>query len=231
MTRAEVPLHRRTVSVTAYDEGGGEISVEAELRDERPWVAEPDAGVVHRMVLAVRVRLADMVIVAADADMRTFPHAECPLITPVFEGLVGLSVAAGYNRAIQERFRGVSGCSHLYELARVLGPAVVQAGISANAGLRMAGRPSDGPRSTAGVLNSCHIWAPGGVGLRKLDAGWRPGTGPRPVPEAEVFEGTSSPRPPTAFQTFLDQNEIPGRSPGEPSAAEPDHPGSPTESS
>ncbi len=187
MTRSEIPLHRRTITVTAYtEEDGGEISVEAELSDVRPW-AEPSADVVHRMALAVRVRLSDMVVVHADADMLTFPHAECPLITPVFDGLVGLSVAAGYNRAIQERFRGVSGCSHLHELTRALGPAVVQAAISANAGLRYAGEQSRDPRSTSGVLNSCHIWAPNGVGLRKLDAGWVPGTGPRPVPELRTF--------------------------------------------
>ncbi|WP_232544718.1 transposase [Streptomyces buecherae] len=40
-----------------------------------------------------------------------------------------------------------------------------------------------------------------------------------------------SPRPPTAFQTFLDHNEIPRSNPGEPSAAEPNRPRSPTESS
>ncbi|MET7725081.1 DUF2889 domain-containing protein [Streptomyces mirabilis] len=188
MTRAELPLHRRTIALTAYgEEGGDEISVEGELRDERPW-AQPPADVVHRMVLAVRVRLSDMVVVAADADMQTFPHAECPLVTPVFDGLIGLSVAAGYNRAIQERFRGVAGCSHLYELTRVLGPAVVQAAMSANARRRDAGDPASDPRATAGVLNSCHIWAPDGVGLRKLDAGWRPGTGPRPAPELGTFE-------------------------------------------
>ncbi|MET7452976.1 DUF2889 domain-containing protein [Streptomyces sp. NPDC005574] len=187
MTRAELPLHRRTVTCTAYQETGEEISVEAELCDERPW-AEPATAVVHRMVLAVRVRVTDMVVVAAGADMLTFPHAECPLITPAFDSLVGLSVAAGYNRAVQERFRGVLGCSHLYELARVLGPAVVQAAMSANTRRRDAGEPADGPRVTAGVLDSCHIWAPDGVGLRKLDAGWRPGTGPRPVPHLDTFE-------------------------------------------
>ncbi|MGW3284244.1 DUF2889 domain-containing protein [Streptomyces sp. NPDC001002] len=188
MSRVELPLHRRTITVTAHLEPGGEeISVEAELRDERPW-AEPAVADVHRMVLAVRVRLADMTIVAADADMLTFPHAECPLITPVFDSLIGLCVSAGYNRAIQERFRGVLGCSHLYELARVLGPAVVQAAMSANARSRDAGEPANGPRATAGVLNSCHIWAPDGVGLRKLDAGWQPGVGPRPVPGLGTFE-------------------------------------------
>ncbi|MEV1065937.1 DUF2889 domain-containing protein [Streptomyces sp. NPDC050263] len=155
--------------------------------DERPWARGP-ADAVHRMALTVRVRRTDMVITAAEAEMRTYPHAECPLIAPAFDGLVGLSVAAGYNRAVQERFRGVSGCSHRYELARVLGPAVVQSAMSANARRRDAGEPANGPRATAGVLNSCHIWAPEGVGLRKPDLGWRPGSGPRPVPPLDAFE-------------------------------------------
>ncbi|MFI5820425.1 DUF2889 domain-containing protein [Streptomyces rishiriensis] len=194
MTGRGLPLHRRTISVTAHEEeGGGEIWVEAELRDERPWEAPP-GGTVHRMALTVRVRLDDMVISAARADMRTFPHAECPRITPAFDGLVGLSVGAGYNRTIQERFRGVSGCTHLYELTRALGPAVVQAAISAGALRRAAdGEPVHNPRATAGVLNSCHVWAPDGVGLRKLDAGWRPGTGPRPVPELDTFDRPGRP--------------------------------------
>src|ERR1044072_10045219 len=103
-----------------------------------------------------------MVIVHADADMRTFPHAECPLITPVFDGLTGMSVAAGYNRAIQERFRGVSGCTHLYELARVLGPAVVQAAISAGASRRVGGDENHNPRATARRRHSSPISAPDG---------------------------------------------------------------------
>ncbi|MEU1519586.1 DUF2889 domain-containing protein [Streptomyces sp. NPDC005811] len=187
MTRTDLPLHRRTITVTAFEEGDGEISVEAELRDERPW-ERPPGGTVHRMVLAVRVRLADMVVVAAEAGMKDFPHAECPRIAPAFDGLVGLSVAGGYNRAIQERFRGVSGCTHLYELTRALGPAVVQAAISARN--RAGGQASHDPRATAWVLNSCHVWASDGVGLRKIDAGWTPGPGPRPVPELGVFEGS-----------------------------------------
>lgn len=194
---SEVPLHRRTITVNAYDAGGesgDEISIEAELRDERPW-ADPATAVhtVHHMRLAVRLRLADMTIVAAGADMATFPHAECPLITPVFDGLVGLSVKAGYNRAIRERFHGISGCTHLYELARVLGPATVQAGISANARRRADGRPSHDPRSTVGVVGSCHVWAPDGVGLRKLDTGWRPGDDPLPVPPLEVLAARHTP--------------------------------------
>jgi hypothetical protein len=191
---ARTPLHRRTITFTAFEsEGGGDIEVEAELRDERPWAAPGAEGAgrsveeLHRMALVVRVRLADLLITGARAEMGTFPHAECPRITPAFEGLVGLNIASGFNRAVQERFRGISGCSHLYELARLLGPAVVQAGISAGARRRREGRPTHDPRTTAGVLNSCHVWAPDGPGVRKLEAGWRPGQGVFPVPPVESF--------------------------------------------
>ena len=190
---ADVPLHRRTITVTARGCAPGELEVTAELRDERPWARPENGGdgraaVIHHMALVVRVRLADRLITSARADMGTFPHAECPLITPVFEGLAGLSIASGFNRAVQERFRGAAGCSHLYELARLLGPAVIQASISAAARSRPPGRPTHDPRSSAGVLNSCHIWGPGGVGLRKLEAGWQPGLGPMPVPEVSTFK-------------------------------------------
>ncbi|MGW0822065.1 transposase [Streptomyces sp. NPDC002845] len=45
-----------------------------------------------------------------------------------------------------------------------------------------------------------------------------------------VTEENSSPRPPTAFRPSWIRTRSPGRSPGEPSVAEPDHPRSPTES-
>jgi Protein of unknown function (DUF2889) len=188
----EVPVHRRTVTVTSRECAEGEIEVEAELTDERPWARSEAGGdgrapVIHRMALVVRVRVADRTILDARADMRVFPHAECPAITPAFEGLVGLRIAAGFNRAVQDRFRGVLGCSHLYELARTLGPAVVQAGISAAARRRPAGVPTHDPRATPGVLGSCHVWASGGPGLLKLEAGWQPGLGAFPVPPVEHF--------------------------------------------
>lgn len=50
--------------------------------------------------------------------------------------------------------------------------------------------PFDALPGSAGPVheNVGSRWAPGGVGLRKLDAGWRPGSGPRPVPPVETFE-------------------------------------------
>ena len=73
------------------------------------------------------VRRADMMIIDAAADMKTFPHAECTEIEPKFSELIGLSVARGYTSAVQERFGRERGCSHLEFLARAIGPAVIQA--------------------------------------------------------------------------------------------------------
>ncbi len=37
------------------------------------------------------------------------------------------------------------------------------------------------------LQGTCHIWAAGGVGEQKLDAGWVPGTTPYPVPPVADF--------------------------------------------
>ena len=49
------------------------------------------------MELAIVVRRADLMIVDAVAEMKTFPHAECTDIEPKFSELIGLSVARGLH--------------------------------------------------------------------------------------------------------------------------------------
>jgi hypothetical protein len=191
-----VAVHRRTIEFEAYDEGDS-LSVTGRLRDERPWAAETDRVVhVHDMDLAVTVRKDDLTITAAAATMARFPHSECPSITGAFEELVGLNVSRGYTRAVQERFGGTRGCTHLEQLARTVGPVVIQAMTSARARSRdwqnldaaASARPTLFPR------NTCHIWAEGGVAEQKLEAGWRPGErAGYPAPPVEVILRRGSP--------------------------------------
>jgi len=198
MTTDQRPLHRRSIVLEAYDEAG-QLVVVGKLLDERPRASGGmDPSVLHQMELAVTVRLTDLVITDAKATMHDFPHAECPAIAPAFGGLVGLSVARGYTRQVQERFGGVAGCSHLEHLARLVGPTVVQAVASLRA-LQVAGG-ADADTALAGgqwLRNTCHVWADGGVGLRKLALGWRPGTTPMPVPPVDELAsgraGTAEP--------------------------------------
>ncbi len=180
----EIPLHRRSILYEAFEDGD-DIRVRARLEDVRPWAdGDRSVSLVHEMTLSVAVRVADMTITEAVADMHVFPHTECPAILAAFSGLVGLSVARGYTREVQSRFGGAKGCTHLEHLARSLGPVVVQAVTSRRARELSCGEIPDllSGTSTPWARNSCHVWAEGGVAEQKLAAGWRPGTGPYPAP-------------------------------------------------
>jgi hypothetical protein len=189
-SRQPVLIHRRSIEFEAYDEGDS-LSVTGRLRDERPWAADSDrVEHVHDMDLTVVVRKDDLTIMAATAVMVRFPHAECPSITDAFGDLVGLCVSRGYTRAVQERFGGARGCTHLEQLARTVGPVVIQAMTSNRAYERDWQHLDAAPtaRPTLFPRNTCHIWADGGVAEQKLAAGWRPGErAGYPAPPVAVF--------------------------------------------
>lgn len=172
----ELPVHRRTIEVEVFVRNEY-LLVIGTLADVRPWASgELGPRELHRMELAVVVRRADMKITDAVADMQTFPHAECTVIEPKFEELVGLSVARGYTSAVQDRFGRERGCSHLEFLARAIGPAVVQSVTSAAAQqFEEGGAYPDGGRALSFLANTCHVFIDEGPGSQKIEAGWRPG--------------------------------------------------------
>ncbi|MGH9081110.1 MAG: DUF2889 domain-containing protein [Acidimicrobiales bacterium] len=194
-TTGPTPLHRRVMEFEAYESDPG-LLVIGRLRDERPW-AEGTSGpsTVHDMELRVTVRTDDMVVVEAVARMHSFPHAECPMIVEAFAGLAGLSVSRGFTRRVQERLGGPRGCSHLEQLARALGPVVIQAVTSRRALAMSRGELRDLSSGTGSpwATNSCHVWAEGGVAEQKLAAGWRPGTGPYPSRPLEAIRRSGGP--------------------------------------
>jgi Protein of unknown function (DUF2889) len=190
-----VPLHIRSIEYQAFD-AGDSLTIVGRLRDSRPWAVDHHAHAVervHDMELRVTVRLGDLVITESDAVMHTFPHTECPGIVPAFRALAGLHIGRGYTRKVQEAFGGPRGCTHLEQLARSLGPVVIQAMMSK----RTQSAPDSESGSPGGAVplprNSCHVWAEGGVAERKIAAGWRPGSGPYPAPPVEAIESERRP--------------------------------------
>jgi len=187
-----VPLHQRSIDVDVYAVDD-DLVVVAHLRDSRPWADGISAvATVHDMELRVRVRTSDLTIIGATAEMHDFPHTECPGIEPAFAGLVGLSVTRGYTRAVQSRFGGAKGCTHLEQLARAVGPVVIQAVTSRRAFAVSSGDAEDlmvgaGGTGSPWARDSCHVWAEGGVADQKLAAGWHPGVGPYPSPALVTF--------------------------------------------
>lgn len=184
------PHHRRTVTFEVGDAGKGTVEVVGRLLDERPWAQRPqDLPVVHDLELVVEVSLADFTVRRVEAVFHTYPHTECPQIAAAYQQLVGLQVGRGWTQAMRERLGGPDGCTHLRELARAMAPVLVQAAFSARVRLNPSREgDEDRLRMVLPFLSgTCHIWAPGGVGEQKLDAGWVPGTTPYPVPPVADF--------------------------------------------
>ncbi len=176
------PVHIRTIRTAVYEDGAL-FEVNGTLVDERPWAdGEDKPRLIHSMELRLKVDRKTLVITAAHAQMHNFPHAECPTITDAFEGLVGMSIARGYTREVQERFGRVKGCSHLEFLARAVGPVVIQAIPSSASRDEDPHAVGESVRGGGWLANTCHLWAEGGVGVTKLDEGWRPGLGEYPAP-------------------------------------------------
>jgi hypothetical protein len=178
-------VHRRSILMDSYAVDAEHVTVVGRLTDVQPW-GEPGHEVIHDMTLAVTVRLADLVITSAQAGMTSFPHAECPFIAPAFGQIEGLSVRRGFTRELRERLGGVSGCSHLGELARAMGPAIARTAAATRHRQATAGDAGAGPAPLP--LGSCHVWAPDGPGVRKMEAGWVPGSVPFPVPPVAHFK-------------------------------------------
>jgi hypothetical protein len=182
------PVYRRSIGVESVMADDDHLRVTGHLRDERPPMdgdGPERPMVVHDMSLSLTVRIADLVVVDVVADMSAFPHTECPLITSRFAHLIGVPVRRGFSRELNRRLGGVAGCSHLVEIARSIAPVVTQSMLSGRVPIRRD--PAEPAEPSRLPVGSCHLWQPDGVAVRKLGAGWIPGTGPRPVPPLRVF--------------------------------------------
>jgi hypothetical protein len=161
---AKSPVHVRTIRVEAVEAGPDELLVTGSLVDERPrggprWFGVQAPRVIHHMTVALRVHYPDLVITGVEAGMETHPYVVCPDAIPPLQGLVGLSVAQGFTRAVNERFGRAQGCAHVTALIHAMAPVVRQAAGAA------FGHADDGPPPKSDApwfLNTCQAWRENG---------------------------------------------------------------------
>jgi hypothetical protein len=170
MSEERIPVHVRTIRVEAFRSGESELEMAATLVDERPpgavrWFGSEPPPVVHDMRLVVRVRYPDLVVTAVGGDMASHPYHICREALPPLQRLVGMSVARGFTRAINERFGREHGCAHLTALIHALAPVVRQA---AGAAFRHGSERADG--AAPWWVNTCQAWREDGPLHRLLDA-------------------------------------------------------------
>jgi len=165
------PIHVRAIRVEAVRVGQRELEVTGRLTDDHPqapaWWGMRDGTTIHDMSLTVRVRYPDFVVTAARADMAAHPYTLCPDALPPLQQLVGLSVARGFTRAVNERFGRQRGCAHMTALLHAIAPVVKQA---AGAAFRDESAPPSAGQDLW-FIDTCQAWRADGPLAARLRAG------------------------------------------------------------
>lgn len=165
------PIHVRAIRVEAARVSDNELEVTGRLTDDRAqgaaWWGVRQDSTIHDMSLTVRVRYPDFVVTAVEGNMVTHPYTLCPDALPPLAQLVGLSVARGFTRAVNERFGRQLGCAHLMALLHAIAPVVKQA---AGAVFRDESAPPSAAEDRW-FVNTCQAWREGGPLADRLRAG------------------------------------------------------------
>lgn len=153
--------HTRAIECTGYEREDGLWDIEGHLVDTKTYVhSRRDGGQerqpgdpVHHMWLRLTIDL-DFKIHDVEAVTDSSPYETCGNITVNFKKLIGITIGAGWRKAIAERVGGVLGCTHLVELLGPLGTVAFQATGRAREA-RNAGKPIT---KKPYQINSCHIY-------------------------------------------------------------------------
>lgn len=132
ITREE--LHTRAISFRSWRRSDGLFEILGNVTDTKTHTFTPPAETrtvppgepIHEMYVKLVFDL-DMRIHAVDTDIRAFPYAQCPGGGATLQGLVGASMARGWNNVLRERLDRSETCTHLRELLTPLASAAFQA--------------------------------------------------------------------------------------------------------
>jgi hypothetical protein len=166
------PVHTRTITIDVFKASDDELEVTARLVDSRPdaqpsWFDVPQGSTIHDMSVTLHVHYPDLTITAASSSMTEHPYTICPDAIPTVGRLVGLSVAQGFTRAVNERLGRQQGCSHMTALVHAMGPAIKQG--AGAAFFDENGFPP--PDADLWFIDTCQAWRDGGPLVKGLRAG------------------------------------------------------------
>jgi hypothetical protein len=158
MSETRILLHTRTIRTDAVRVSDIEIEVTGHLVDDRAepedWFGISSGLVIHDMRATLRVRHPGLIITAVSASMDSRPYTLCADALAPLQQLVGLSIAQGFTRAVNERFGRARGCAHLTALIHAMAPVVRQA---AGVAFHGTGHAPDGS-SDLWFVDTCQAW-------------------------------------------------------------------------
>ena len=169
--------HQRSITVSAFHRTDGLWDIEGHLTDvwSKPVRKAdgllPAGAPMHAMSLRLTLdRTAMIVAVAAATDAGPYDSA-CGAIAPDYGQLVGVRVARGYRDAIRRLFGRTAGCTHMSELAAVMGSAALQA---------LWAELTEDPEEKPFAIDGCHALKSSGLQVARFFPRWY-----RPTPDTD----------------------------------------------
>lgn len=173
--------HLRDISLRGYLREDGLVDIEAHLTDTKTYGFPSEhrgqvgpGDPIHGMW--VRMTVDDnMTITACEAASDFTPFAVCPGATANFARLAGLTIGAGFNRAVNERVGGTAGCTHLREVIAQMATVAFQTLWPIRNRRQQAQRASEAegaPRRRPALLGTCHAYAPDSPVVRRKWPEW-----------------------------------------------------------
>ena len=178
-------LHRRAYEIEAFVEDERHFRLIGVMRDVRPdglWgIADTEPMTLHDMHIELVINGMTFEITEVRTAMLTHPQEQCPLILPVFQELVGTSIARGFGNRVKSLFGGPRSCTHFVALLNAMAPVAMQArwsffhAVSNDSMSIMTADPEKRHESMrAGHeanRDTCHVWASEGPMFAKINAG------------------------------------------------------------
>jgi hypothetical protein len=158
-------VHSRNISIDCYETEEGNLLVEATLADERhvPYylytgnrVEEP--GVIHGMAVRMTLRVPDLTILEAEADMPVVPVGECTEVRDSVRRLEGMRIRSGFTNEVREKLGRTAGCQHLTNLVMTMSSGAVQGLWTILSRLRDRDPRPRRHLDPALLLDSCWLW-------------------------------------------------------------------------
>ena len=176
-------LHTRTYDVDAVVVDDSHFKLVGHVQDVKPdglWsVDDPDPLTIHDMTVTMTVAVAGLLITAVDVEMSTHPQHECPFILPIYQQLVGLSIARGFTHKVREMFGGPRACTHIGALINAMAPVAMQVVWSFSHLMPDPGLGADGDAAVMAARrrglernrNTCHVFAEDGPMFQRFERG------------------------------------------------------------
>ncbi len=178
-------LHTRAYEIEAFVEDESHFRLIGVMRDVRPdglWgIVDTEPMTLHDMHIELLINGITFAITEVRTAMLTHPQEQCPLILPVFQELVGTSIARGFGNKVKTLFGGPRSCTHFVALLNAMAPVAMQArwsffhAVSNDSMSIMTADPEKRRESMqAGHeanRDTCHVWASEGPMFAKINAG------------------------------------------------------------